>query len=73
MFWLMEPTTIVCVTSAAAVKFVLPAADAAITQLPEAVKVTTPLEIEHVPDTANVGVTPEDNPVTVEVAAAAGV
>lgn len=70
---MIEPTAIVCVTSDAAVKFVFPVADAVITQLPEAVKVTTPAESEHVPDTAKDGVTPEDNPVTADTAEAVGV
>jgi len=73
MFWLIDPTTIVCVMSLAALKFVLDAADAVTTQLPDAVKVTTPDEIEHGPDTANVGDTPDDSPVTFDTADAVGV
>ena len=63
----------VWVTSVAAVKFVLAAAEAVTTQLPEALNVTTPLAIEHVPVAAKAGVTPDDDPVTVDTAVAVGV
>ena len=57
----------------AAVKLTFVVADAVTTQLPEAVKVTTPLKIEQDPETAKVGCTPDDAPVTVDTALALGV
>lgn len=72
MFWFSDPTAITCVTDIAAVKFVFEAADAVIVQVPVTVKVTTPPASMQAPPTANVGVTPDDEPVTVEIAEAAG-
>jgi hypothetical protein len=73
MFWFSDPTAITWVTFDAAVKFVFDAADAVIVHVPVTVNVTTPPESEHAPDTANVGVTPDADPVAVEIAAAVGV
>jgi len=70
---LMEPTAMVWVTSAAAVKFVLLAAAAVITQSPDATNVTTPPAMPQVPDAVNVGVTLDAVPVIVEIADAVGV
>lgn len=60
------------VASIAALKFVFPAADPVMVHVP-AVKVTIPAEMVHAPATANVVLTPEEVPVTVELAVAIGV
>ena len=72
MFWFSDPTTITCVTDIAAVKFVFEPADAVIVQVPATVNVTTPPASVQAPPTANVGITPDGEPVTVEIAEAAG-
>ena len=73
MFWLIDPTAMVCVMSEAAVKFVSLDAEAVITQSPEATKVTTPSAMPQVPDAVNVGVMLDAVPVIVEIADAVGV
>jgi hypothetical protein len=55
------------------VKFVFDPADAVIVHVPVTVNVTTPPVSEQAPAAANVGVTPDDKPVTVEIAEAVGV
>ena len=73
MFWLIEPTAMVCVISEAAVKLVSLDAEAVITQSPEATKVTTPSVMPQVPDAVNAGVMLDAAPVMVEFANADGV
>ena len=77
MFWFREPTLIVCVAVAAAVKFVVNAESASMTQLPVVRTLTTPPLIEHTADEepriVNTGVRPEEEPVTVLIDDAAGV
>ena len=77
MFWFSEPTLIVCEAVAAAVKFVVSAESASIMQEPVAKKDTTPALIEQIDDEdpriVNVGVSPEEVPVTVLIDEAVGV
>ena len=67
------PISISCVTFVAAVKFVFEAAEAVIVHEPGRPNVTSPPEIVQLPDAVNDGVTPDDEPVTVDIANAVGV
>ena len=74
MFWFRAPTSITCVTAVAARKFVYgPAAVAVSVHVPVVLNVTVPPLIVQVPAAAIDGVTPDDEPVTDEIADTVGV
>ena len=73
MFWLSAPTSIVCVTAVAALKFVVAAALAVTVHVPLPPNVTTPPLSVHVPEAPICTVASVARPVTALVDVAVGV